>query len=77
MPWVWTYWPETMLLRDGPQMAPCTKARLNATPRAAKPVNVRSDYVVVAQAAERVPALLIGDDQDDIRRAILCLVHAS
>lgn len=40
-------------------------------------VNVRGDNVVVAQAAERVPALLVGDDQDDIGRTILCLAHAS
>ena len=41
-----------------------------------QPVNVRGDDVVVTQAAERVPALLVGDDQDDVGRAILCLAHA-
>ncbi len=42
-----------------------------------QPINVRGADVVVAQAAERVPALLVGDHQDDIGRAIFCLVHAS
>ena len=29
-------------------------------------VDIRRDHVVVTQAAERIPTLLVGDDQDDI-----------
>jgi len=40
-------------------------------------VNVRGDDVVVTQAAERIPALLVGDDQDAVGGTMLRLVHAA
>ena len=66
MPWVWTYLARDDAIARGTADRALGEGAAEGHAAGGEPVDMRGVHVVVAQAAQGVPALLVRDDEDDI-----------